>query len=78
MKIKDLIEQLQKLDPELLVVLSKDEEGNGYSELAYIEPNSRFSEGEVSPNILTEELDEEGWSEEDFLDDGIPCVILWP
>ena len=31
MKVKELIEELQKLDPELDVILQKDEEGNGFN-----------------------------------------------
>lgn len=33
MKVKDLIKALQKVDPEKIVVMAKDEEGNGYSPL---------------------------------------------
>ena len=33
MKVKELILELQTVDPELLVILQKDAEGNGYSPL---------------------------------------------
>ena len=34
LKVKDLIEQLQKFDPELPVMSQRDPEGNGYSPLS--------------------------------------------
>lgn len=46
MKVKELIEELQKLDPELQLICQKDSEGNGYSPLAgadlacYVEENT--------------------------------------
>lgn len=36
MKVGELIAELVKLDPELLVVLSEDEEGNGFSPLVEV------------------------------------------
>ena len=36
MRIKDLIEQLQKEDPNRRVIMQRDPEGNGYSPLAKI------------------------------------------
>lgn len=34
MKVSELIAELKKLDPDRIVILQKDPEGNGYSELA--------------------------------------------
>jgi len=34
MKVREVIEELQKMDPELDVILQKDGEGNGYSPCA--------------------------------------------
>ena len=37
MKVKELIERLQKLPEDSLVVMSEDAEGNGYSPLSNVE-----------------------------------------
>ena len=67
MKVKQLINKLQKLPSNAIVVLSSDSEGNRYAPLSgvgqykYIEHNA-YS-GEV---IGTDE------------DDGVTAVVLWP
>ena len=82
MKVKDLINQLQKLDQESIVVLSRDPEGNGFNPLEDVE-SSMFHEEweEVRLKELTPELEEQGYSDEDLglEEDGfIPAVVLWP
>ncbi len=85
MKVKDFIKQLQGLDQEAEVIMSKDGEGNGYSpyadlndEMVYI-PDSTWS-GDVAFPELTEELKKDGYTEEDVYqgDDAIKAVILYP
>jgi len=83
MNIGELIEQLQQLDPALLVVLSKDAEGNSYEECRDIEGNHAFysEDNEVKLLKLTPELKRQGYSKEDIAepnDGSVPCVILWP
>ena len=43
MKIRELVEELNKLDPNTTVVLSRDEEGNGFSEFIEISEESGFA-----------------------------------
>lgn len=48
MKVRDLIKELEKVNPDLDVVLSKDSEGNCYSPIAHAdvgqyEPESTWS-----------------------------------
>lgn len=67
MNVKELIEQLQKLNPEQDVIIQKDGEGNGYSPLSDVEWDLRYHpettwSGEVYQD---EDLDELGWDEED-------------
>ena len=64
MKVKELIELLQKEDPERLVVMSKDGEGNCFS------PFANQSTGAYEANNT--------WSGEVHPDDGKPCLVLWP
>lgn len=64
MKVKALIEALQKLDPEAEVFVAVDDEGNGYRQLQY-EPAT----GRVDPNQVyygrTESFYFDEWSDDD-------------
>ena len=42
MKVKDLIKELKKVDPESIIVLQKDAEGNGYSPLSGIDNDAIY------------------------------------
>lgn len=77
MKVKELIEELKKLDPEKLVVMSSDGEGNSYDVLYQIDDDSMYKDNEVGLAKLTPELEEEGYSEDDVIE-GEPCIILYP
>ena len=81
MKVSELIEELKLFDQDAKVIVSIDEEGNGFHELADINPDMRWS-GEVddSPRYpeLTEELKNAGYTEEDVSDEGEKVVVLWP
>lgn len=68
MKVKELISELQKLDPEAEVVLSKDSEGNNFS------PAADFSIGKYCPeNTYSGEF-----VSEDNESDSIKAVCIWP
>lgn len=45
MKIRDLIEELQNLDPNLEVLLQADAEGNGYDSLRCVEQVAFYKDG---------------------------------
>jgi hypothetical protein len=79
MKVKELIKILSKENPERVVVLSMDEEGNGFSPLSGVQRAS-FDEDEQNIGIeeLTDDHKEEGYSEYDLLENGIPALVLWP
>lgn len=82
MTVKELIEHLEKQDPDQLVVMAKDGEGNDYSPLADFWSGSYEAEttwhGTVGLFELTMELREQGYSKEDILKDGVPALILCP
>lgn len=73
---------LKEQDPNALVVLSRDEEGNGFSELGDVATNMNFAkdgyDGNVGYRELTPKLKKLGYTEEDLLEDGKPCIVLWP
>lgn len=76
MTVKELIEKLLTLDPNRVVVLSRDEEGNGFNELAHI-TNCSYRKGEIGLEQLTAELRRQGYTEEDLME-GTPALVLWP
>lgn len=84
MTVKDLAKQLAELvadgQGDRVVVLSRDEEGNGFSELRDLDNNARFSErdGEVGLERLTAELKQQGFTSEDVKRSGKPALVLWP
>lgn len=78
MKAKELAEILLQ-DPERLIVLSSDEEGNDFSILHNCEKYSYDLENrQIGLEELTEELKQEGYGEEDVVKDGVKAFVLWP
>jgi hypothetical protein len=64
--VKQLRESLNGLDDSLLVVLSKDAEGNDFSPLVEVEGPLTY-------------IPDSGWSGEIIEDhDNDNCVVLWP
>ena len=79
MTIKELIEQLLTLDQNRIVVMSRDQEGNGFKELCDIETAAYDSKSEeIGLESLTDKDRARGYSEEDVMEDGVPAVIFWP
>lgn len=83
MTVKELIEQLQGIDPDLIVIVQKDAEGNNYSPLDGIDADNTVYEadttwsGTVGLRRLTPELRQQGYTPEDIID-GQPCCVLQP
>lgn len=86
MTAKELIDQLLACDPDALVVMSSDGEGNSKSPLSEIGNTSVYVadstwSGETYPAELTQELADRGFTEDDLAPEGsaaVPCVTLWP
>jgi len=78
MKVKDLLAQLYKLDPELEVKLATDGEGNGFWPLYTVEP-AQYSSYNVSVYPMPDNWVDEDWGPiEEAPDDLEEVVILWP
>ncbi len=77
MKVRELIELLQRQDPERIVILAIDEEGNGFSPVHQVEP-AMYLDGETGLEALTPELEDQGYSDEDVMQGGEKAVVLWP
>jgi len=71
MRVRDLIEELQKVDPDLIVIMSKDEEGNGFKSLAVAQEDYAYKEGYGWEVVAPEDVEEY----EDVIS---PVVCLWP
>lgn len=87
MKVRELIEALQSVDPEREVVLQKDSEGNGYSPCTGLDDNAAYEadstwSGEVYPQTITDEMRQEGYTDDDAASErsetATPCVVLYP
>lgn len=80
MTVGELCEALHGMDSDMLVVLARDEEGNGYHPLEAVDATgSAWDEdsGEIGLRALNPTLEATGYSADDVVD-GPPCVVLWP
>ena len=75
--VAELIQELQKHDPTRVVILSRDAEGNGFSEL-YQVATSSYKDGELGIEALTPELRKQGYVAEDVLKNGEKALVFWP
>jgi len=71
MTVKELKGLLEQYSDDMIVIMSRDSEGNGYSPLSSIEDGAYCADetwcGEFGLSELTEELEELGYSEEDIV-----------
>lgn len=81
MTIGKLIEKLKILDPNRIVVLSRDAEGTGYEVLHSIEEcawDPAHKEIGIEPGRLTKSLRDLSYSEEDVLYNCPSAIALYP
>ena len=80
MKVSELIELLKKYDQDSEVIMSCDEEGNGFSPLSDISNQIYVPDSTYSGDIYQTELDDDIEEEEDIYDgdDGVKAIVLWP
>lgn len=77
MLVRELIEMLQELEPDTLVVLQKDPEGNGYSPCAGAALSNYIAESTYS-GIVFDDVEELDLVEGEEVPDSDVCVVLWP
>lgn len=87
MKVKELIEELQKIDQELEIILSGDEEGNRFSPLDenysigyYSQENSWSGEFYSKEEVEEEILPDEEITLQEFIEEtnSKKCITLYP
>jgi len=76
MTVKELKDILFELDDDLIIVLSRDPEGNGYAK-AETHEEMVYRSGEVGYSELTTTLRAEGYTDEDIIS-GARALVLWP
>lgn len=69
LRVRELIEQLVLHDPERLVILAKDAEGNSFSPL--VESHTAYYLEMTTWSGDIQDEDEHNAS-------SVPCVVLWP
>jgi hypothetical protein len=75
--VRELIEELSALQPDDLVVLAKDPEGNGYSPFSGADPCVYVPESTWSGYLWDDEEPEPGWESEKPAE-AVNAVVLWP
>lgn len=80
-KVSELIKELQSVDPDRIVIMSRDGEGNDYSPLASTWEGAYLAKstyhGKAGLERLTDEFVKAGYSDEDIVN-GNPAIILQP
>ena len=85
-KVKELIKLLQEEDPEAVIIMSEDSEGNTYSPLGELTVADYIPDGPRQGDIYMRELDEkdieQGFTEEDLgpIDDPerVKAIVFYP
>lgn len=76
MNVKELKKALSKYPDDIQVVLSTDEEGNGFSEIYNVAESMWFGD-EIY--VMEEFIGTMGYTEEDRAPEGaVPVIVLWP
>jgi hypothetical protein len=80
MTVGELIEKLSQYPDDMPVILSIDEEGNGFNPIYVVEESMWFSSwGEEQIYPLDKYIGFDGYTEEDRAPEGsIRAVVLWP
>lgn len=78
--VKELIEKLSKEDPNRIVILQRDPEGNGFSPMDDEVFTGAYDEHEMRIGIekLTRSLRGQGFTKEDVIEGGSPALIITP
>lgn len=81
MNVRELIEELSKVNPEAIVVKSSDDEGNSYQEVNNVDTNNAISYQEeyfveIGLFELTDDLIREGFTDDDLVE-GPEAVVIY-
>lgn len=79
MKVQELIDQLNTMNPEAEVLLARDAEGNGYSPCTAFSTDLKLVPTWSADAAVFNQVDvnEGAFTQKDY-DDAPDCVVLWP
>lgn len=80
MNVRELITELTKLDPELPVILQKDQEGNGYGPLRCVDDNCAVEDATawLIDDVRMRELPEDSdYTEDDLAPEEYQQVVVF-
>ncbi len=77
MNVQELINELKKQDPDRKVFVAVDPEESGFWPLDYV-VDGAFKDGERLLEEMTEELRNEGFTDEEICTDGTKSLFLIP
>lgn len=78
MNVGELKKIIADMPDKTIVVLSRDSEGNGYSECQDWSADHKYKQGEIGLRKLTPAHRASGYSEDDVLSGGKLALVLWP
>lgn len=82
MKVSELREMIKNWDDDLDILISSDEEGNGFADFADVTVGMGYindcGDIEIHYLELTPEMEEGGYTDEDVRTNAKPCIIFWP
>jgi len=81
MKIKELKKILKNYDDDMEILMSSDAEGNSYdflSDVNLVAYKTYDRHVEIGLSELTDKLREQGYTEEDLIEDGKIGIVLYP
>ncbi len=80
MKVNELINELQKYDPDTTILVATDEEGNGFHKLADIGDYWATDLDQWEPSVFSDVDAEDDPDYRELIDDGSATAVLviWP
>lgn len=79
MKVKDLLKKLKEINPEAIIILSSDPEGNSFHTLQDVSSDLKIGAfGSDEVEIYNQMSVEDGELSQKKFDKLKDCVILWP
>lgn len=81
--VRELKEILEEYDDEREIILATDEEGNSFYQLSSVCPakfrkHYRRTSGDIGLEALLPCDIEDGYTEEDVIEDGTFALVFWP
>ena len=79
-RVRDLKKIIKNMDDDALIVISIDPEGNAYRPIVDHSPQYSYDENsqEIGLTSIDESMKLAGYTEDEVMEGGEPCLLLWP